>query len=264
MTIPTRNQWQTLRRYTQARIAQGRAGHALPTAANLQFQWDHAQARDAVQHPLDSAALQAALAAFAFPTLVVSSQARDRASYLQRPDLGRRIRQEDLSRLLQYQGEHAIALVIGDGLSATAIERHAEGLLQTLIPKLQQAGHSIAPLITIATQARVALGDEIGAALGAKLVLMLIGERPGLSSPDSLGIYITYEAKPGRMDSERNCISNIRPPQGLGYEQAADTACYLCHHALQRQLSGVELKDDSHVIEHSGTEQIPFFRDELS
>lgn len=261
MTTLIRNQWQSLRRYTQARIGQGRAGHALPTEANLQFQWDHARARDAVLHPLNVSAMKESLAALTFSSLAVCSQAQDRAIYLQRPDLGKRLRTEDLDALELHQGHHDIALVIADGLSSTAIHQHAQGLLEKLIPELQQANLTINPLIAIATQARVALGDEIGAALGAKLVLVLIGERPGLSSPDSLGIYITYEPKLGKMDSERNCISNIRPPEGLSYEQASATAGYLCRQALQKQLTGVKLKDDSLVIEHSVTERIPFFRD---
>lgn len=261
MTTLIRNQWHTLRRYTQARIAQGRAGHALPTEANLKFQLDHARARDAVQHPLNIELMKEALADLNFPILIVASQAQDRSTYLQRPDLGRLIRQEDLKTLKQYQGDHDIALVIADGLSSTAVHQHAKGLLGSLIPKLQQFNFTINPVITLARQARVALGDEIGQTLGAKLVLILIGERPGLSSPDSLGIYVTYEPKPGRMDSERNCISNIRPPEGLSYEQASDTASYLCRQALQKRLTGVKLKDDSQMVEHSGVEGIPFFRD---
>ncbi|MBL8482156.1 MAG: ethanolamine ammonia-lyase subunit EutC, partial [Rhodocyclaceae bacterium] len=212
--------WTELRRYTRARIALGRAGNSLPTDAVLGFSLAHAQARDAVHMPFPREALLAALAAAGLDALTVHSAAADRAQYLRRPDWGRVL--DEASRALLAARRPAVtpdvAFVIADGLSATA-SAHALPLLQILLPRLE--GWRIAPMV-LAEQARVALGDEIGALLGAQQVVMLIGERPGLSSPDSLGIYLTYAPRPGRVDAERNCISNVRP-EGLSYAQAAHT-----------------------------------------
>ncbi|MFV8818378.1 ethanolamine ammonia-lyase subunit EutC [Haliea sp. E17] len=254
-----RNRWDGLRRYTAARLAGGRAGNAQTTEAQLRFQLDHARARDAVLHPLDTGRLAQDLQDSGLPVFTVQSAADNRALYLQRPDLGRRLRDTDHEVLATHKGTAEIAVAVVDGLSSIAVERHAAALLQRLLPQLREAGYSLAPL-TLANQGRVALGDDIGEALGARLVLVLIGERPGLSSPDSLGIYLTYAPCPGRLDSERNCISNIRPPEGLDYQRAADTCLYLCRNALRRQLSGVRLKDDSLELAQAGSEQIPFFR----
>ena len=260
MSEITRNRWHSLRRFTSARIAPGRAGNALPTAANLQFQLDHARARDAVHRPLDRAALVEDLQPLGLPLINVHSRADNRAVYLQRPDLGRQLRDEDKATLQATTGDNDIAVVIVDGLSSTAVQQHAAPFLQILIPQLQDNGFGLFPLILV-EQGRVAIGDDIGALLGSRLALVVIGERPGLSSPDSLGVYLTYDPRPGRADSDRNCISNIRPPEGQGYRQAADTCVYLCRNAMLKQLSGVKLKDDSVTLEQSRTEKIPFFRD---
>ena len=235
-----------LRKITPARIGLGRCGNALPTQALLEFQLAHAQARDAVHETLSPETLVTQLATTPLADLsqhLVHSQACDRHSYLQRPDLGRRLRESDTEQL--SAGQYEVALVIADGLSARAVHRHAVAFLQALWPKIPQ--WRIAPLV-IASQARVALGDEIGSRLGAALVALLIGERPGLSSPDSLGVYLTWQPRPGRQDSERNCISNIRPPTGLSYEQAASRVAWLMHAARHQRLTGVGLKDSSNVL----------------
>ncbi|WP_233845975.1 ethanolamine ammonia-lyase subunit EutC [Paraburkholderia sp. HD33-4] len=234
--------WNALRRFTQARIALGRAGNSLPTAPLLAFNLAHAQARDAVHHPLDVEPLHAQLRSQGFNTLDVHSAAPDREHYLRRPDLGRRLSDESRAALAQLPAQSTdVLFVIGDGLSAFAASKQAVPLLQAVRPKL--AGWSVGPVV-IARQARVALGDEIGELLDAKIVVMLIGERPGLSSPDSLGIYITYAPKAGCSDAQRNCISNVRP-EGLDYPQAAHKLHYLLTQARKLKLTGVGLKDDS-------------------
>jgi ethanolamine ammonia-lyase small subunit len=172
------------------------------------------------------------------PHIVVHSAARDRATFLRRPDLGRQLAEE--SRALLERGDYDAALVIADGLSAPAVNHHAAPLLSALLPLLE--GWKLAPL-TVALQARVALGDEIAAALGARMVAVLIGERPGLTSPDSLGIYVTWDPRPGRTDAQRNCISNVRT-EGISCEVAAGRLHFLMNEARRRKLSGVELKDE--------------------
>lgn len=219
---------------TQARIGLPRAGHALTTAATLAFDLAHARARDAVHADFDTSALQAA-----FGAIAVRSAAPDRATYLQRPDLGRQLPATEAARLAPTGADTAI--VVGDGLSATAVARHAVPLIQALLPLL---GGALVPIVA-AHQARVALGDSIGAALAVDIVVMLIGERPGLSAPDSLGAYITWQPRPGRLDSERNCVSNIRPPHGLDHQAAATRIAWLVHQARARRLTGVALKDES-------------------
>jgi ethanolamine ammonia-lyase small subunit len=231
--------WQALRAHTAARIGLGRVGASMPTAELLRFGLAHAQARDAVHGRLDSAALAAALQAEGLASLQVKSMAPDRERYLLRPDLGRCLDPESRQRLADAPRAD-IALVIADGLSAQAAMRHALPVALLLRDAL---GGWPAPVI-IAQQGRVALGDDIGAALGARLAIVMLGERPGLSSPDSLGIYLTWGPTPGRMDSERNCISNVRPA-GLGYAAAAHKLHFLVGQSLRRQLSGVALKDDS-------------------
>ncbi|GAA4914081.1 ethanolamine ammonia-lyase light chain [Actinomycetospora succinea] len=226
--------WETLRAATRARVGLGRAGDGLSTAENLRLAAAHAQARDAVHTPLDADAVVAALGERAGP--VVRSQVADRTEYLQRPDLGRRLSSDHgLS-----SGEFDLAVVVADGLSATAVHEHAAAVVDALVPRLE--GWAVAPVV-VAEQARVALGDEIAAALGASMVLVLIGERPGMSAPDSLGAYLTFGPRPGRVDSERNCVSNIRPPDGLTYDAAAEVLAALLTESFRRQLSGVELKD---------------------
>ena len=243
----TPNPWQRWRAATPARLALGRAGSGLPTDETLRFGWAHAMARDAIHAALDTGRLAADLAADGWPSHTVRSRASDRLNYLRRPDLGRRLDEGDAGRLRDAR-EHGcdLSLVIGDGLSSLAVERHAVPLLRALRPHLPE-GLRLAPVV-IATQARVALADEVGEALRARLTVMLIGERPGLSSPDSLGVYLTYEPSPGRSDAERNCISNVRP-QGQPYEVAAGRLAWLIREALRRQLTGVDLKDESDLMQ---------------
>lgn len=233
--------WTVLRQTTRARIGLGRCGDGLPTAALLDFQLAHARARDAVHTPFDAAAMAAALDGLEVVT--VRSRAADRATYLQRPDLGRRLDPASAERLTP--GAYDAVFVIGDGLSATGVHAHAVPMLKAVLARL--TGWRIAPVV-LAGQARVALGDEIGARLGAALVAVLIGERPGLSAADSLGIYLTWYPKPGRTDAERNCLSNIHPPDGLGYEAAADRLAWLMREARARKLTGVGLKDDGPML----------------
>lgn len=230
-----------LKQFTPARVALGHTGHSLPTAELLRFQLDHARARDAVYEALDPGSL-------GVPHVLARSAAAGRAEYLRRPDLGRRLDAE--SRALLVPGDYDAALVIADGLSATAVHRHAVPLLRALLPRLERDRWRLAPL-TVALQGRVAIGDEIGARWGAKQVVVLIGERPGLTSPDSLGIYLTWDPRPGRTDAERNCISNVRA-EGIGYDLAAHRLHFLMTAARARRLSGVELKEDAGRIAAPG------------
>lgn len=231
--------WERLRRTTPARIALGRVGHALPLGEVLDFQLAHARARDAVHAALDVPALAATLAPQ--PVIAAESDAPDRATYLRRPDLGRRLSPRSAALLAETGGQCDVAFVIGDGLSATGVQAGAARLLKACAAELE--GLAIGPVV-IARQARVALADAIGEALGARVSVMIIGERPGLSVHDSLGIYMTFAPRPGRSDAERNCISNIHGAGGLSAEDAARTLGWLLREALRRQLSGVELKDD--------------------
>jgi ethanolamine ammonia-lyase small subunit len=231
-----------LRRYTPARIGLGRAGPALPTVEVLALALAHARARDAVHAPLDVPALEAALRAVGIEPSIVQSAAPDRPTYVARPDLGRQLSPASSAALEPPQAAPAVAVVIADGLSAVAALRHAPALLAEL-RSLAPERWGGAPTV-VALQARVALGDAIGARLGAHLVAVLIGERPGLSSPDSLGAYLTFEPRPGRSDAERNCVSNVRP-EGLPYAEAARRIDWLVREALARGRSGVELKDES-------------------
>ena len=226
--------WDTLRAATRARVGLGRAGDGLSTEENLRLAAAHAQTRDAVHAPLDADAVLAGLGERAGP--VVRSRVADRTEYLQRPDLGRRLADDHGLEA----GDHDLAVVIADGLSARAVQDHAVAVVDALLPRLE--GWSVAPVV-VAEQARVALGDEIAAALGARMVLVLIGERPGMSAPDSLGAYLTYEPRVGRADSERNCVSNIRPPDGLTHDTAAEVLAALMTESLRLGLSGVGLKD---------------------
>jgi ethanolamine ammonia-lyase small subunit len=226
-----------LTRFTNARVALGITGHSLPTRELLRFQLDHARARDAVYAELDPRSLPA-------PHMVVRSAAGDRSAYLRRPDLGRLLSAE--SQELLQPGDYDAAIVLADGLSALAVNRHAAPLLAALMPLLAAEQWHMAPL-TVALQARVALGDEIGQRLGARQVVILIGERPGLTAPDSLGIYLTYDPRSGRTEAERNCISNVRP-EGLTYELAARKLHFLMSEARVRKLTGVALKEDAQLL----------------
>ena len=227
--------WTMLREATRARVGLGRAGDGLPTAENLRLAAAHASARDAVHTPLDPDAVVAALGER--PSVVVHSAARDREQYLQRPDLGRRLAEDtDLRR----DGEPDLVVVIADGLSARAVHAHAAGVVDARLPRLED--WSVAPVV-VAEQARVALGDAVAEALGARMVLVLVGERPGMSAPDSLGAYLTFAPRRGRADSERNCVSNIRPPDGLTHAAAAEILAALMTESFRLGLSGIGLKD---------------------
>lgn len=240
--------WQQLKKFTRARIALGRVGSSLPTREVLDFGMSHAMARDAVHLALDTDALASTLQAAGFLTCQVHSRAPDRATYLLRPDLGRRLDDASLDMLQAIRPSTAteLQIVVGDGLSSLAVERHVLPLLEQ-IRRFMPAEWTLGSIV-IARQARVAIGDEVGAALGARMVAMLIGERPGLSSPDSLGIYLTYDPRVGRNDADRNCISNVRP-EGLNYTAAAKKTLWLASEALRLKLSGVGLKDESDVAE---------------
>ncbi len=245
--------WLALQRFTRARIALGRAGNGLPTAPLLAFELAHAQARDAVHQPLDADALHALLRARQIESLDAHSAAPDREHYLRRPDLGRTLDDASRAALAQHGGvERDVVFAIADGLSALAAARHAVPLLDAVLPLLE--GWRVGPVV-VARQARVALGDEIGACLRAQFVVVLIGERPGLSSPDSLGIYVTHAPRAGRTDAERNCISNVRP-EGLAYDAAAHKLHYLLTHGRRLGLTGVALKDDSDALPQSANARV--------
>lgn len=238
MNDVTRDIWARWRNSTQARIGLGRSGDALPTQPLLDFQAAHSRARDAVHGAADFTALAAALAPH--PTLRLHSQATDRTTYLRRPDLGRRLAQDSALP----SGDYDVAFVVADGLSARAVDLQALPVLQRCFAKL--AGWKIAP-VALVSQGRVAIGDEIGAKLNAAAVAVLIGERPGLSVADSMGVYVTWAPRPGRVDSERNCISNIHGA-GMLPDQAADLLVWLLAEARRRQLTGINLKVDAAAI----------------
>jgi ethanolamine ammonia-lyase small subunit len=231
--------WGSLCRFTAARIALGHAGSGLPTTAHLAFQLAHARARDAVHTPLDRAALSWALTARGFECLEVESAAGDRAVYLARPDLGRQLSQASQARLSQPMVAPDIVIAAVDGLSSTAVAANAVPVIAALAPLLKKNGHGIGPVI-VATQGRVALGDHIGELMQAKVAVVLIGERPGLSAFDSLGIYITWMPRRGRVDAERNCISNVRAG-GLAPANAAAQAAGLIEGMFRFQTAGVDL-----------------------
>jgi len=240
--------WQQLKGFTRARIAIGRVGSSLPTSEVLDFGLAHAMARDAVHLALDVEALEADIQQQQFTTVRAKSMAPDRASYLLRPDWGRRLHEQSLMQLQNLIQTKPIdfLIVVGDGLSSLAVSRHVAPLLAEIrnyLPSDWHTGH-----VVVASQARVAIGDEIGQALNAKMVAMLIGERPGLSSPDSLGIYLTYHPKLGLSDADRNCISNVRP-EGLQYAAAAKKLIWLAKEAMRLKVTGVSLKDESDVQE---------------
>jgi len=255
------NPWLALRNLTPARIALGRAGTSLPTGAQLDFQFAHAQARDAVHLAFDHAGLATQLGDRGRESLVLHSAATDRHQYLQRPDLGRRLNEESIATLRQHAqanpGGVDLAIVVADGLSALAVHHHTLPFLARFEEQAAADGWTSAPVVLV-QQGRVAVADEVGELLGARMTVMLIGERPGLSSPDSLGLYFTYGPKVGLTDAYRNCISNIRL-EGLSYGMAAHRLLYLMREACRRQLSGVNLKDEAEVhsleSEHTGNKK---------
>jgi ethanolamine ammonia-lyase small subunit len=236
--------WARLKSHTTARIALGRAGASLPTSEVLNFGLAHAQAKDAVHLAFKADAVAEAVQAMGFETLLVESAAPGRESYLRRPDLGRRLSDDSRVKLQVHGPQGAdVGIVIGDGLSATAIHQNVEPLLRALLPMLHARHLSVAP-VAIARNARVALADEVGVALGVRAVLMLIGERPGLSSPDSIGAYLTFDPRVGKNDADRNCVSNIRPG-GLSFGEGAHKLLWLIQEAFRMQGTGVQLKDNS-------------------
>lgn len=228
---------------TPARVALGRAGVSLPTEALLAFTLDHARARDAVHAPFDTSSVIAGIEGLGLSALLVASRAGDRATYLRRPDLGRRLDEASRARVAEAGEGSQLAIVVGDGLSPTAVHAHAIALLQRLVPLLDADQIGIGQ-VAVAVGARVALGDEIGELLRARMVLVLLGERPGLSAPDSLGAYLALGPRIGLTDADRNCVSNIHR-SGLGYDEAAVKIAWLVREALTRGISGVALKDNS-------------------
>jgi ethanolamine ammonia-lyase small subunit len=232
--------WLDLRRLTAARIGLQRSGASLATKPLLDFKLAHARARDAVHEPLDETRLAADLAGLG-PVIQIASAAEDRQRYLMRPDLGRTLAPETEATLKSHAGGCDIALIVSDGLSARAVQSHAKPVLAMLLPMLE--GWRIAPLI-IVRHGRVAIGDAVATLLGAQSVAVLIGERPGLTAPDSMGAYLTWQPQPNTTDADRNCISNIRP-DGIGYADAAHKLAHLLHAMRAGRVSGVRLKDDS-------------------
>lgn len=235
----------SLRDFTSARVALGRSGNALPTAELLKLQLAHARAREAVHSRLNVERIAEDVRAIAGEVLFARSAAPDRVTYLRRPDLGRRLDDASREMLLARRDRFDAVFVIADGLSAEAVDLHAEGMCAAAVRLLSPSDWRLGPVV-IVEQGRVAIGDEIGDCLGAALSIVLIGERPGLSASDSLGIYSTWNPRPGRTDAERNCISNIRE-QGLSYEIAAHKLCFLMNESRRRKLSGVDLKENAEL-----------------
>jgi ethanolamine ammonia-lyase small subunit len=236
--------WVALRRFTQARIALGRAGHALPTQVLLDFQLAHAQARDAVHFSWNIADFAEQVRGLGEEALILETPVSSRGEYLRRPDLGRVLSEESRTRLGNCTaGETDVALIVTNGLSSAAVERHGIPLLQAIVNAYRSRQIRIAP-VSLVANGRVALADDIGSVVAARVAVIVVGERPGLSAADSLGLYLTYAPQPGNSDAQRNCISNIRPPQGLGYEAAAAKLLYLTEEAMRRGISGVALKDE--------------------
>lgn len=239
--------WASLRSFTAARIALGRTGVSVPVQEALQFKMAHAHARDAVFSHIEKDKIFTALQFFQQPVFFLHSRATDRHTYLQRPDLGRRLNEASETKLINFKSRgYDICISIADGLSSTAVNMHALKVLHALVPLLQQLKLSIAPFCII-EQGRVAISDEAASLLKTKISLILIGERPGLTAADSMGAYLTYNPVVGLTDESRNCISNIRP-EGLNYNIAADKIFYLVNECLRLQLSGVVLKDNEGLL----------------
>jgi ethanolamine ammonia-lyase small subunit len=237
--------WVALRRFTRARIALGRAGHAVPTQVLLDFQLAHAEARDAVHFPWNVDAFADLVRGLGEEVLVLNTPINSRDEYLRRPDLGRVLTEGSRTRLRNSNAAQAdVALIVTNGLSSTAVERHGIPLLQAITNGYRSRQIRIAP-VSLVSNGRVALSDDIGSVIAAQVAVIIVGERPGLSAADSLGIYLTYAPRPGNTDAQRNCISNIRPPEGLSYEAAAAKLLYLTQEAMRRGISGVALKDET-------------------
>ncbi len=249
------NAWVDLKCFTPARIALGRVGNSVPTAPHLDFQLAHAKAREAIFHPLPLTQIQESFKRVSQELLLVESCATDREIYLKRPDLGRKLSEESVERLKNscesLEKPYDVVFVVADGLSPLAIEKNAHIFLEMIFPEVRMLNWHIAPIV-LALNARVAIGDEVAVALNARMVVVLIGERPGLSSPDSMGIYMTWAPRHGSMDSERNCLSNIRPA-GMSYLTAKKKLMYLMTQACHRSLSGVGLKEDANELINSGS-----------
>ncbi|WP_179413651.1 ethanolamine ammonia-lyase subunit EutC [Mucilaginibacter sp. E4BP6] len=237
-----------LKEFTAARVGIGRTGTSIPTKQSLAFKLAHAHARDAVYSVLDIDGLSNDIKQFNLPVLLLHSKAGNRAEYLQRPDLGRKLKKSSANQLKEYTGDYDVSIIIADGLSAAAINENVIGLLNHLIPLFTAANLKLAPVCFV-EQGRVAVSDKVAHLLNAKLSVILIGERPGLSSADSIGAYLTYGPKPGLTDESRNCISNIRP-QGLMFKPAADKIFYLIQEAFRMKLTGIGLKDNQGLIGH--------------
>ena len=246
ITLKTSDSWESLKAFTAARIALGRVGDSIPLSESLEFKLAHAHARDAVYSTLDHELLTDGLQHLGQPVIHVKSQAVTREQYLQRPDLGRLPDDRSVQLLQEQSADYDICIILADGLSAKAINQNGIPLISALLPLFIGMEYRVAP-ICLADQARVALSDHISHALHAKLCVMLIGERPGLSSADSIGVYLTYQPRPGLTDESRNCVSNIRP-DGLSFELAARKIFYLSQEAFRRKLSGVSLKDNAGLI----------------
>lgn len=246
--------WAALKAYTAARIALGRTGTAEPLQAMLQFRLAHAHARDAVYAVLDQELLLQEIQSLHQSAFLLHTQAANRSEYLQYPDRGRRLHEYGVTQLKEFNSTgYDICVVLADGLSATAINNHSIPTLKLLLPLFENARLSVAP-VCVVQEGRVAIGDECGHLLQAKLVAVLIGERPGLSSPDSLGVYLTYRPTPCLTDESRNCISNIRP-EGLPYQAAAEKIFFLIRESIRLQLSGVGLKDNGGQIREIKNEE---------
>jgi ethanolamine ammonia-lyase small subunit len=235
--------WRDLRQFTQARIALGRTGHAVRTKELLDFQLAHAEARDAVHFPWNIHAFAGQVQDLGEDVLILDTPVSSRSEYLRRPDLGRVLTEASRTRLKGLRaGAADVALIVTNGLSSTAVERHGVPLLRAIVEGFRARQYRIAPVALVAN-GRVALADDIGGALAARVAIIVVGERPGLSAADGLGLYLTFAPRPGNTDAERNCISNVRPPEGLGYADAAAKLLYLTGESLRRGLSGVTLKD---------------------
>ena len=254
--------WSDLKQFTQARIAQGRAGCALRTEAALDFQLAHARARDSVHKLWEVERLADQIELLGLTTIVLQTQVKDRQQYLKRPDLGRQLDSKTIERLQALKiAQYDVVICLSNGLSSTAIDRHGLGLLKAIVQAYKQRNLRLGPICLI-PNARVALSDAIAEFMPSRSSVMMIGERPGLSADDSLGLYLTYQPGLTNTDAERNCISNIRPPEGLAYESAADKLAYLTRRAFELGYSGVMLKDDMQQTENFPVQSVVMVEDD--